>query len=349
MIIRWLRALLPLAIVVTAVGGVAAAADSSVVYNGCKNDATGVIRLLPSSSLPPPYNSSCNTTTTNTLLHETPVSWNQIGPQGPVGPAGPQGPQGPKGDTGAVGATGPAGQQGLTGPQGPAGPGISSFDALNGLACRQNVPFPGVIALSYAADGTAILKCIPNRPIISNVQASNIGLTGVTIAWTTDQLSNSQVNYGTATSYSKTFPAAANATDNVTSHSVTLTGLSSGTLYHYQATSSNVSGFTVSADFTFTTLVPHAPIISNVQAVSITASSATIVWTTDEPSNSQVNYGTTTSYSNTFPAAVNATDNVTNHSVTVSGLASGTLYHYQAMSSNAIGFTVSGDLTFITS
>lgn len=62
---------------------------------------------------------------------DTPVSWNQDGPQGLQGPAGPQGepgPQGPQGEQGeqgipgADGAVGPMGSHGEPGPDGPAGP-----------------------------------------------------------------------------------------------------------------------------------------------------------------------------------------------------------------------------------
>lgn len=116
--------------------GTAASADSgSVTYSGCQNLYTGVIRLLP-SKLPPPYDTTCNTTTTNPALKEVPISWNQIGPQGPVGPPGGQGvagqagPQGPKGDTGAAGPTGAQGSQGPAGAQGPAG--TNGASVLNG-------------------------------------------------------------------------------------------------------------------------------------------------------------------------------------------------------------------------
>ena len=53
---------------------------------------------------------------------DTPVSWNEDGPQGLQGPAGPQGEQGIPGPAGADGATGPMGPQGEPGPMGSAGP-----------------------------------------------------------------------------------------------------------------------------------------------------------------------------------------------------------------------------------
>ncbi len=59
---------------------------------------------------------------------DTPVSWNEDGPQGLQGPAGLQGEQGPQGEqgipgpVGADGAAGPMGPQGEPGQAGPQGP-----------------------------------------------------------------------------------------------------------------------------------------------------------------------------------------------------------------------------------
>lgn len=57
--------------------------------------------------------------------NETPLSWNQTGPQGDTGPQGPTGAtgaQGPTGSRGPIGETGPAGPAGPAGSVGPAGP-----------------------------------------------------------------------------------------------------------------------------------------------------------------------------------------------------------------------------------
>jgi hypothetical protein len=106
------------------VAAIGVVADTAVVYNGCQNLYTGTVRLLP-SSLPAPYNTSCNTSATNPLLTEQAITWNQVGPQGIPGPQGQKGDTGvagPAGSTGATGATGSDGTVGPQGPQGPAGP-----------------------------------------------------------------------------------------------------------------------------------------------------------------------------------------------------------------------------------
>jgi hypothetical protein len=88
------------------------------------------------------------------------------------------------------------------------------------------------------------------------------------------------------------------------------------------------------------------PVLSNVTATAITSSSATITWTTNVASSSQVAYGTTSGYGQSTTLDSTA---VTSHSAVISGLSPGTFYHYQARSTNAAGTGVSVDLTFTTS
>jgi hypothetical protein len=89
---------------------------------------------------------------------------------------------------------------------------------------------------------------------------------------------------------------------------------------------------------------PPSPVISN--AVAATWTSATITWTTDEPSTSQVQYGTSTSYAGLTPLNSNL---ATNHSATLNALTASTVYHFRVISTNASGGrTISGDLTFAT-
>lgn len=89
-----------------------------------------------------------------------------------------------------------------------------------------------------------------------------------------------------------------------------------------------------------------APVISAVQAIA-TQTTATITWTTDQPTSSRIDYGPTNAYGEgvyDYPALVTA------HAVLLTELAPDTLYHYQVSSSNAGGETVfGGDATFVTS
>src|SRR5262249_11574315 len=89
-----------------------------------------------------------------------------------------------------------------------------------------------------------------------------------------------------------------------------------------------------------------APVISSVASSSITTSAATISWTTNEFSDSQVEYGTTTAYGSTTALQP---DLVTAHTVALSGLTTATLYHYRVKSKDgSANLGVSGDFTFTT-
>ncbi len=182
-------------------------------------------------------------------------------------------------------------------------------------------------------------------PVISNVTATAITSTSVTITWTTDQASTAQVNYGATTAYGSSSPVISTLQ---TSQSVTLTGLTPSTLYNFQVVSANSAGtVATSADYTFTTASPvPAPVITAVAAGSLTNTTATITWTTDEPSSSQVNYGPTTAYgsSSTLNSAL-----VTSHSVTLTGLIAGTTYNFDVISANSGGSqSTSTNSTFTT-
>jgi hypothetical protein len=89
------------------------------------------------------------------------------------------------------------------------------------------------------------------------------------------------------------------------------------------------------------------PVISGVAASAVSASGATIIWTTNESSTSQADYGRTTGYGSA--TALNATL-LTAHSQSVSGLSPSTVYHYRVKSRDAAGnLATSGDFAFTTS
>src|SRR5207245_7857326 len=69
------------------------------------------------------------------------------------------------------------------------------------------------------------------------------------------------------------------------------------------------------------------PVISSVSSSSVSTSGATITWTTDEPADSQVEYGTTSAYGS-FTTLAPAL--VVSHSPPLSGLSSGPPYHSRA-------------------
>jgi len=275
-----------------------------------------------------------------------------------------------------------------------------------------------------------------NAPVISDISASNITGTGATISWTTDEKATSQVEYGTTTAYGSftTFDPSL-----VTSHTVTLSGLTGSTTYHYRVRSKDAAAnLAISEDHTFmtaditppdtlitegpegtvpTTTVTFAwtgsddlsavsdllycyrmdwsawspysstttaefaglsegghtfsvrakdeagnvdptpatrsftvdtspPVISEVDAQDIHSTGATIVWSTNESSDSQVEYGLTSTYGYTTTLDTTLT---VDHSVVITGLNMLTTYHYRVRSADSVGnLAISGDYTFMT-
>jgi hypothetical protein len=105
-------------VAVAIAGGVTyavAQVGSSGVFYGCYTSAHGQLRLID------PATGRC-------LPSETPISWNQTGPQGLEGDPGPPDPAGPQGPAGPHGIPGPHG------PVGPPGPGTQTISGLVGMS-----------------------------------------------------------------------------------------------------------------------------------------------------------------------------------------------------------------------
>jgi Concanavalin A-like lectin/glucanases superfamily/Purple acid Phosphatase, N-terminal domain len=208
-----------------------------------------------------------------------------------------------------------------------------------------NPSWAGTTALEWSSGGSSLL---PTPPIISGVSATNITGSAASIRWTTNEPADGQVEYGTTTAYGQITPRDASL---VTSHAMSLSGLAAGTTYRYRVRSTDAAGYTaISPDFTFATVAAAdttPPAISAVAATNVTASSATITWTTSEPATTQVDYGTTSAYGQS--TTLNSTL-VTAHSLNLSGLSAATAYHFRVRSRDASGNSgQSSDMTFATS
>jgi hypothetical protein len=88
-------------------------------------------------------------------------------------------------------------------------------------------------------------------PVISSVAASAITSSSATISWNTNKPADSQVEYGVTSAYGS---ATGLNSAQVMSHSLTLSGLTPLTVYHYRVKSKDAAGNpAVSGDVTFTT------------------------------------------------------------------------------------------------
>jgi len=122
-------------------------------------------------------------------------------------------------------------------------------------------------------------------PVISAVTVSSVTSSGATIGWTTNEVSDSEVEYGPTTAY-----GGFSALDGslVTGHTMSLGGLSPNTQYHFRVRSRDAGGnLGLSGDFTFTTLDGTPPSVS----ITSPAANATVSGTISVTASASDNIG----------------------------------------------------------
>jgi len=148
--------------------------------------------------------------------------------------------------------------------------------ALNGYFYIDVVANDSIHAVTNSSASTFL---IDNIPIISGVSVADLSETYATIAWLTDEATNSSVNYsvGGATYENQTVNAS-----NVTYHIVNLTNLQGNRVHYFMVQSCDNTGNCVNATgFNFTTLnsLPEFTITSPNGSTVITTRYADINWT----------------------------------------------------------------------
>jgi predicted phage tail protein len=138
---------------------------------------------------------------------------------------------------------------------------------------------------------TTIAPTDTTPPVYVAISAGSITSTGAIVTWTTNELSDSQVEYGITPGFG--ISTVLN-TALVTSHAQSLTGLSPNTLYYYRAKSSDAAGnSSYSGSFTFTTAAIrsacdlNADAITNVLDIQLLIN--VILGTTPNPGNCDLN------------------------------------------------------------
>src|SRR5437867_17501 len=181
---------------------------------------------------------------------------------------------------------------------------------------------PPTVSLTAPAAGATVAGTIT----VSASATDNVGIVGV-------QFKLDGVNLG------------AEDTTNAYSISWNSTLAANGT-HTLTAVARDAAGNTAPASAVSVTVDNAPPLLSSVASTSISSSAATFTWATDEASDSQVEYGTTTAYGQ---VSALASALVTSHSVGLSGLSASTVYHYRVKSRDAVGnLAVSSDFTFTT-
>ncbi len=161
----------------------------------------------------------------------------------------------------------------------------------------------------------------------------NVG-NAVTIEFNSEEYTSHWVYYGLTTSYG----LSKITTTRETSHSVDLTGLTPGTIYHYKVTVKDAAGnATSSGDLTFTTDdTPDltAPDITGVASSGITEDSAVVNWLTNEPGNTIIDYGLT---SGQYKWSLSYDEKTTSHAVYLNRLNGKTKYYFKVKTRDIAG------------
>jgi hypothetical protein len=216
----------------------------------------------------------------------------------------------------------------------PVPPGFYYFGVKAELIPGYESDYSNEIHLTIGKEATSIFS----------IRATGITANQAVITWTTDEPSDSKVEYWSSTSY-----RSATALDPAMalSHSVVLSELLPNSRYNYRIVSRDSYGnIAISEDCEFPTADTIPPVISSIKKFNITDSGASITWITDEDADSQIYYGTTTAYDK----SISIGSREKSHLIKLRGLTRYTTYHFQVRSSDAagnLGYS-SEDLIFTT-
>jgi hypothetical protein len=194
-------------------------------------------------------------------------------------------------------------------------------------------------------------------PISATEPVTSITNTSATLNGTVNAINLSTsvtFEYGLTISYGLTQAASPNpVTGGTPTHvSVNLIGLTPGSTYHFRVKAVSSGGTTYGDDKLFTTLCtePSATTGTVTDIGEITAKLNGTINANSFSTNVTFEYGTTINYGNIvtpIPNPITGNSN-TNVSVTLTGLAPSTLYHFRVNASNCGGTIYGTDQTFIT-
>jgi hypothetical protein len=195
-------------------------------------------------------------------------------------------------------------------------------------------------------------------PSVTTGSAASIGTNAATLNATVNpdgQNTSVRFLYGLGTNYNfSTNLTGVLSGTTAQAVSATIGGLTPGTIYHFAAAATNLSGSVTGLDQTFSTatLVLSAPAVTTVNASGVTTNSATLNGTVN-PNNQnttvQFLYGLTTNYTfvTNLPVVLSG-GSPQSVSAAISGLTPATTYHFALSATNNSGSITGLDLTFTT-
>ena len=214
------------------------------------------------------------------------------------------------------------------------------------------------LGVTYGQEET--FTTLPVEPTAVVQPALLVGLHEATLSGVIDP-EHSDTHYhflfGTSTAYGQSLPAEAEADvgSSFANRSVTMPveGLTPGTTYHYALVASNSQGTVQSADQTFTTptLAMLLAEVATGAASEVSQNGASISGTVDPrglPTSYEFDIGTDTTYGSRVFGEAGSGTQPTMLTLSLQGLAAGTLYHYRLVASNKYATVYGADETFTT-
>jgi hypothetical protein len=205
---------------------------------------------------------------------------------------------------------------------------------------------------SFTTSGTAPAPSTPPTAVTQG--PSSVTPTSGTLHGTVNpsgQATTYVFEYGPTTEYgTQTSPVDAGSGTAGLAASATLNNLTPGATIHYRVVAYSAGGTTLGLDATLRTLAP--PGVSTGDASGVGSDAATVSGSVNPLGHStsyQFQYGTTTGYGiNTPPAGIGSgTGDIGVHQ-TLTGLMSGTTYHYRVVATSSQGTSYGSDRTLKT-
>jgi hypothetical protein len=177
--------------------------------------------------------------------------------------------------------------------------------------------------------------------------SSSVQAASATITWVTNRNSSSFVKYSKSetglSSSDQSVAQSKGQIDSVTSHSVSISGLSPSTTYYYKVLSYDENrdyGLDGAYSSVYTFLTGELPYISKVKVSNIKLTSADISWESSSSATSNLAYGTSTNCGSNYSGGNSQT---TQHTVTLSDLTHSTEYHFRVSGTDSDGNTLTSD------
>ncbi|MDD5318330.1 MAG: fibronectin type III domain-containing protein [Candidatus Pacebacteria bacterium] len=192
-------------------------------------------------------------------------------------------------------------------------------------------------------------------PLIRDVHVVS-GTSTASIQWNTNESASGELRYSTSSDVTASSSSVIQSSLTL-GHTVDLAGLSPDTKYYFVIVATDASGNVKDSNLlSFRTKVSAtsgdvtAPRILFSTVFGVKATSAQLIWITNEPSNSQVWLSTSSTVSTSGTSTAGSVDLSYFHDVSLSGLATSTQYFYAFTSTDASGnVSTVGNGSFTTS